>query len=126
MPSISAGFGYNDVGTISAIPGTDGESWSWMIGLQLVAWVLVGARPTRAKRRLPMSCGRRYALRGRDAPPHECKSDHSPLSYQRLLLAYYFILRDQAEMQELPDIAALLAEGGSDREQTAAANGTTG
>ena len=34
MPSISTGFGYNDVDTNFNIPGTDGESWSWMIGLQ--------------------------------------------------------------------------------------------
>jgi len=34
MPSISAGFGYNDVDTFFALPNSDGESWSWMVGLQ--------------------------------------------------------------------------------------------
>jgi hypothetical protein len=34
MPSISAGFGYNDVDTIFALPDSDGESWSWMVGIQ--------------------------------------------------------------------------------------------
>ena len=34
MPSISAGFGYNDVDTFFDLPNSDGESWSWMVGLQ--------------------------------------------------------------------------------------------
>ncbi|MCT0227698.1 iron uptake porin, partial [Synechococcus sp. CS-1331] len=43
-----------------------------------------------------------YAFRGRDAPQHECKPDHSPLSDQRLFLARSSSLRDRSAVTASP------------------------
>ena len=43
-----------------------------------------------------------YAFRGRDAPPHECKPDRSPLSDQRLFLVLSSAFRDRSAVTASP------------------------
>ena len=60
---------------------------------------LSAVRPAEA---LPLHGSLTYAFRGRDARPHECKPDRSPLSDQRLFLVLSSALRDRSAMTASP------------------------